>query len=175
RRCARAYPSPLRGDAVSSAYSAASRSDDEPNTGQLDEVAEVGIPCHQRQVMIQARLSYQRVSEPGPTSAREKAGSEQPRALPEAVGHLEHRQLHEQAFHGLADLRIAEQLREDYRWQGRVSVLECQAHGVDVRARGAREVGDKGTRVDRDQARSSRSPRMSTENLTRPRRARSFS
>src|SRR2546427_4598241 len=42
-----------RRDAVSSARSAASRPDHKPNTGQLDEVAEVGIPRHQRQIMIQ--------------------------------------------------------------------------------------------------------------------------
>src|SRR2546427_13044982 len=164
-----------RRDAVSSARSAASRPDHKPNTGQLDEVAEVGIPRHQRQIMIQARLSDQRVSEPGPASARKKASSEQPRALPEAVGHLQHRQLDEQALHPLANLRIAEQLGEDYRWQGRLGVLEREAHSVDVRARGAGGGGDKGTRVDRDQARSSRSARRSTENLTRPRSARSFS
>ena len=59
--------------------------------------------------------------------------------------------------------------------QGRLCVLERDGHSLHVRTRGAREVGHEGTRVDRDQARSSRRAWRSTENLTRPRRARSLS
>ena len=55
-----------------------------------------------------------------------------------------------------------------------VGVLEGNRDRFDVGARSTGQVGDERAGIDRDQERSSRSARRSTENLTRPRSARSF-
>jgi hypothetical protein len=53
-------------------------------------------------------------------------------------------------------------------------MLEGDRDRFDVGVGGAARMGDERAGIDRDQERSLRSVRRSTENLTRPRSARSF-
>ena len=125
--------------------------------------------------MVQALLGDESVGQAGTAAACQQPRSQQAGPVPVAVGDLENRQLQEQVFPGHRHLRIAQQLGQDDGRKSGLGMLERDRDRLDIGARGTRQVGDERAGVDRDQERSSRSARTSTENLTRPRSARSFS
>ena len=108
-----------------------------------------------------------------PPPARQHAGAQQPRPLPEAIERVEGPRNPEQRVPELApEMWIAEELGEDDRRENGLPLLERDPHRLHVGAGGAGQIRDEGARVDGDHRRSSRRWPRSTENRTLPRRVR---
>jgi hypothetical protein len=63
----------------------------EPQTGAADEMAEVGVPGDEGDVVIETRLSDQRVGQRSVASSCQQTGAKKAGARPVAIGDVEER------------------------------------------------------------------------------------
>jgi hypothetical protein len=113
------------------------------DTGQPDEMAEIGVARHERQVMVEARLGDESVRQAGATAARQQPRSQQAGPVPVTLGDLEHWKLQEQVLHRHRDFWIAQQLGQHHRGEGGLCVLEGNRDRFDVGTRSTGQVGDE--------------------------------
>ena len=136
------------------------------------KVTKVGIAGDQTHVVVNTGLRDQGVREARPTLASQELRPQETRPVPEIRQGLQSRELQKQRRNLAGQLRIAEQLRQDYRRQARLMIGERSRYrlDVDVTSISTGEERDPRAAIDRDH-RSSRRRSRSRLSLTLPRSA----